>query len=519
MVSPAAIACPPPAISNPLSLAASTAAPRSTPLIDRPDPLPVPSSSSAMTIAGRPKRSFDAPGDDADHAGVPAAAHDRDDRRLGLVARLRLGLFGDQHLDRPPLLVQAVELGGDGARFLGVLGREQAHAKVRLAHPAAGIDPGPEREAEVAARRRLHQPRRFGQGRQPKVAPPRHDPEALRHEGTVERLQASDVGDRAQRDEVEEVEHVRLFAGLEKPAPAKFAHQRDAEQEGHSDRGDMAVGGADFAFVEAVGVDHRHRHREQRGALVMIDDDHVEPGRRGLVERLERLRAAIDRDHQARTALLEADERRARRAIAFHQPVGDVGLRLDAQLAEHEDEQRRAGRAVDVVIAEDGDALLRLDRVRQPARTLVHVLERRRIWQEIADPRVAVPRQVFTTDSSRQQQLVDQSVEAPNIIGAIVGRPPPAPRLAADRSFDVEREAHARIALRSANAVSRGSAGTAWSEKPLPPATPRRTVATPNRRLRALSVTSALWTFAIGRISRRCRHQPVSTNKLARSSA
>ena len=45
----------------------------------------------------------------------------------------------------------------------------------------------------------------------------------------------------------------------EAAALAEFAEQRDAEQEGHADRGEMAVGGAVLAFVEPVGVDHRHR--------------------------------------------------------------------------------------------------------------------------------------------------------------------------------------------------------------------------------------------------------------------
>ena len=36
------------------------------------------------------------------------------------------------------------------------------------------------------------------------------------------------------------------------------------------------------------------RDREQAGALVMVDDDDVEPGRAGLLERFERLRPAID---------------------------------------------------------------------------------------------------------------------------------------------------------------------------------------------------------------------------------
>ena len=61
IVSPAAIAWPPPATSRPCSFAASTAAPRSTPVIERPEPLPTPSSSSAMTIAGRPSFSFSRP--------------------------------------------------------------------------------------------------------------------------------------------------------------------------------------------------------------------------------------------------------------------------------------------------------------------------------------------------------------------------------------------------------------------------------------------------------------------------
>ena len=50
-VSPAAIAWPPPATSRPVSFAASTAAPRSTPEIERPDPLPMP------VLAERDRRS------------------------------------------------------------------------------------------------------------------------------------------------------------------------------------------------------------------------------------------------------------------------------------------------------------------------------------------------------------------------------------------------------------------------------------------------------------------------------
>ena len=55
-VNPAAMECPPPLISNPDWAAAMTADPRSTPVTDRPDPIPV-SPSSETTHAGRLKRS------------------------------------------------------------------------------------------------------------------------------------------------------------------------------------------------------------------------------------------------------------------------------------------------------------------------------------------------------------------------------------------------------------------------------------------------------------------------------
>ena len=86
---------------------------------------------------------------------------------------LLLGLLADQHLDRPPFLVQPVELGGDRPRFLGVGGGQQPHAEVRLADPAAGIDPRAQREAEVAAARRAYQPRGFGERRQADILPRR----------------------------------------------------------------------------------------------------------------------------------------------------------------------------------------------------------------------------------------------------------------------------------------------------------------------------------------------------------
>ncbi len=158
------------------------------------------------------------PGDDADHARVPAGRGDQDDRAVALGAAQFLGRLAHRGLDRPPFLVEPVELGGDAPRFLRILGGEQAHAEVRLADAAAGIDARAEREAEIGAGRRPRQPRRLGQRGEADIAAPRHHLQPLRDEGAVEAAQLRDVGDRAERDEVEQVDQLRLRAAGEEAA-------------------------------------------------------------------------------------------------------------------------------------------------------------------------------------------------------------------------------------------------------------------------------------------------------------
>ena len=130
------------------------------------------------------------------------------------------------------------------------------------------------------------------------------------------------------------------------------------------------------------------------GALVVVAHDHLEPGGGGFGERLERLRAAIDGDREARALGLQIDQRLAARAIAFHQPVGDVDHRLGAEPAQQQGQQGRRGRAVDVIVAEDGNRLAAHDGIGEPGRGRVHVGEHRRVGQEVAQGRGAVAREV-----------------------------------------------------------------------------------------------------------------------------
>ena len=166
----------------------------------------------------------------------------------------------------------------------------------------------------------------------------------------------------------------------------------------------------------------------------MIDHDHVDPGRLGLGKRLEGLRAAIDGDDQGRAALGDPHQCFSRRPIALHQPVRDIGLRLEPELAQQADQQGGRGGAVHVIIAEDGDRLAPLDRVGDARGRLVHVLEDGRVGHEGAKRRRPVAGEIVATDAARHQQLVDQVV---GLVAGIarVGVPgTPAPRLPEDRA-------------------------------------------------------------------------------------
>ena len=125
-------------------------------------------------------------------------------------------------------------------------------------------------------------------------------------------LQPGDVGDRAERHQIQQVDQLWLLAAGEEAANPQLPQERDAQQESHSDRGQMAMSSAKLALVEAVRIDHREGHRKQRRALVVIDDDHVEARVLRLLKRLEGLRPAIDGHGEAGAALLQLDQGRAR---------------------------------------------------------------------------------------------------------------------------------------------------------------------------------------------------------------
>ena len=128
-------------------------------------------------------------------------------------------------------------------------------------------------------------------------------------------------------------------------------------------------------IVLPIGIEHRIGRRQRVVGLVVIDDDDFGAGRIGGGDGGLRGGAAIDGEDQARAVFRKADQRLRRRAVAFGEPVGDIGRHALPMGAQEALDQRDRGRTVDIVIAEHGDLLAGLDGGGKARGRLLHVPE------------------------------------------------------------------------------------------------------------------------------------------------
>ena len=211
--------------------------------------------------AGRPAIALLQPaGDDADHAGMPAAGGGED--QAGRHARLDLrplelrdGRGLDLLLDLAALGIVAVQAAGEFAGLDLVLGDEEPGTQPRLPHPAAGIDPRAQQEARVIAARRLAEPRHIGERRQAGIAAPRHHLQPLGHQSAIDARQRHHVADRPQGHQIEPALQIGLGPPRAIPAgPAQGPVDGHRQQEGDAHGGELAMA---LGLVEPVGIDHR----------------------------------------------------------------------------------------------------------------------------------------------------------------------------------------------------------------------------------------------------------------------
>ena len=162
------------------------------------------------------------------------------------------------------------------------------------------------------------------------------------------------------------------------PRRAQRAIERDHHEEGDPDRRELA----DRAHLVApVGVDHGERGGQLRLGDVVVDHDDLLTARRGGGQRLERGGAAIERDHEPAALAGEALQRLLIGPVALAQAVRHVDRGRRADGGEIAGQKRDRGGAVDVVVAEQPDALVRLYRIGEPLDRAIQIQQMRGVGQ------------------------------------------------------------------------------------------------------------------------------------------
>ena len=307
-------------------------------------------------------------GDDPDHALVPALP--RDDVAAPRAPGLGPGLDGldrfprDPLLDRLPVAVQLLELGGQRRRLGLIFRQEQHQCGLGAAEAAGGVQARSEPEADRAGvdRGRVdpcgpHQLAQAG------LLRPRERAKARDGEGAVLVHERDDVRNRRDRDEVEMALELRR-AG---------AQQRLTELPDDTGPAEPAE-----RIVAAVRPDDRAARQLRPGAMVVGHDD-LEPELAGVRDLVDRRHAAVHGQDEPHALARQSRQGLAADAVAFVEAARQVPAHVRAELAQDQDCERGRADPVSVVVAVDADLLPGRDRRPDRFAGRRHVAELERI--------------------------------------------------------------------------------------------------------------------------------------------
>ena len=239
-----------------------------------------------------------------------------------------------------------------------------------------------------------------------------HDREPLDDKGAVEPDQRHDIGNGRERHKVERSEQIRAFAAVPEACVAQSAIERDERHEDDARGAEIAEAGE---VVLTVGIDERRRLRQHLRRLMMIEHDHVKAKLAGDLERLAADGAAVDGHHKRRASRREILNGFDIGAITLGHAVGDVDDRLQSAGVQKFAEQRRAARAVDVVVAEDRDLLMGHDRALETLGRRLHIAQAKGVGHEIAEARSQMAFNRLWRDAAPCKHPGDQFVVSANL--------------------------------------------------------------------------------------------------------
>ena len=171
----------------------------------------------------------------------------------------------------------------------------------------------------------------------------------LRHEDTVDLIEAHDIGDGSQRDEIEQRAEVGLCPVRKCAEPAELCAQRDQHEEHDAHAGDVL---RRKTTTGLIGIDD-DRVGQRRARQMMVGDQDVDAaGLRGR-HALDAADAVVDRDEQTRCSSGGERNDFRRKSVTELETVGHNEVDVCAQRAQPEHPDGACGGAVGVVVCDD----------------------------------------------------------------------------------------------------------------------------------------------------------------------
>jgi hypothetical protein len=337
-------------------------------------------------------------GDQADHTGMPVRLVQHDAERKIVVAMAReelrhhrLALLDHRRLQLLPLRVDCRQPCRQFAGARLVVGEQALDAQAHVLEPTGGVHARTQRIAQIGGdgTRTVAAGGAIQRGNARAALPGADPPQTRGDEDAVVRIQRHQVGDRAQRDEVEQ--RRQIGSGLrsvplavtgrcargESAALAQMRTQRQQQVEHDADAGQRL---ARKRIPLHVRIHDRVGRRHGRAGQMVIGHDHADAARTRGGDAGVTGDAVVDGEDQVRWVVRRQrfDQRGGKPvtfARAMRNAVTDVARAEQAQAA-HGD--RGAGGAVAVEVADDADAQVRLDRAGQQFAGEIQSAERSR---------------------------------------------------------------------------------------------------------------------------------------------